>query len=256
MSFLFFKTKDFSSAHSLPQLKDVSDLIPQYENNAYGHWLFGGGPSSLVDVVNGRILTLQNGATVQPVYGDKTITLSTAIGNALLTDLVDSSAQSMTLCSVVKCSTTSLAILLGNLVPSSSTLSSVLAAFASAGKGYLTVKPATAGGPGGISSLTPPSSIVQTSNFFIATSVDKNTKKGIIYLQQLGVESSNESSYTAVSYESSANKIGIGNVAYTGSSNTATYSEAIIFDNALTLAEIQNVALRSKDRMANRNISF
>ncbi|EJP40811.1 hypothetical protein [Acinetobacter baumannii] len=45
-------------------------------------------------------------------------------------------------------------------------------------------------------------------------------------------------------------------MAYTGSSNTATYSEAIIFDNALTLAEIQNVALRSKDRMANRNISF
>ncbi|HCV3128084.1 TPA: hypothetical protein OV565_002141 [Acinetobacter baumannii] len=255
MSFLFFKTKDFSSAHSLPQLKDVSDLIPQYENNAYGHWLFGGGPSSLVDVVNGRILTLQDGATVQPIYADKTVTLSTAIGNALLTDLVDSSAQSLTLCAVVKCTTTALAILLGNLVPSSSTTSSGLAAFASAGNGYLTVKPVAAGGAG-ISSLTPPSSIVQTSNFFIASSVNKDTKKGIIYLQQLGVESSNESSYTAASYESSANKIGIGNVAYTGSSNTATYSEAIIFDNALTLAEIQNVALRSKDRMANRNISF
>ncbi|WP_214430054.1 hypothetical protein, partial [Escherichia coli] len=126
----------------------------------------------------------------------------------------------MTSFSCVKSSTISLAILLVNLVPSSSTLSSCLAAFASAGKGYLTVKPATAGGPGAISSLTPPSSIVQTSNFFIATSVDKNTKKGIIYLQQLGVEASNESSYTAVSYESSANKFRIGNVGYTGSSNT------------------------------------
>ncbi|HEO1767954.1 hypothetical protein [Acinetobacter baumannii] len=256
MSFLFFKAKDFSSGRSLPQLNEVNDLIPKYEDDAYGHWLFGGGPSSLVDVVNGRILTLQSGATVQPIYADKTVTLSTAIGNALLTDLVDSSAQSLTLCAVVKCTTTALAILLGNLVPGTSTTSSGLGAFASAGKGYLTVKPVTANGSAGIPSLSPPSPIIQTSNFFIATSINKNTKKGVVYIQQAGAESSNEASYTASSYEPSANKIGIGNVAYATGGNTTIYSEAIVFDKALTLAEIQAVALRSKDRMANRNISF
>ncbi|MFX6218408.1 hypothetical protein ABTF55_21660, partial [Acinetobacter baumannii] len=76
-------------------------------------------------------------------------------GNALLSDLNDESSQSLTLCAVVKCSSTVLSILLGNLVPSSSTESSGLGAFASAGKAYLTLKPQAAGGPGGIGSLTP-----------------------------------------------------------------------------------------------------
>ncbi|MDT1832532.1 hypothetical protein FPK72_24340, partial [Acinetobacter baumannii] len=91
---------------------------------------------------------------------------------------------------------TQLAILLGNLVPSNSTTSSGLAGFASAGKGYLTVKPTAAAGSGGISSLTPASGHNQTSNFFIAVSVDKATKKGIIYVQQNSAELTNEAVYT------------------------------------------------------------
>ncbi|MFX7792846.1 hypothetical protein ABTK00_20630, partial [Acinetobacter baumannii] len=86
--------------------------------------------------------------------------------------------------------------------------------------------------------------IVQTNNFFIAVSVDKSTKKGIVYVQQSGAELSNEALYTAESYQSSLNKIAIGNVAYTVSAVSATYSEAIIFNKALNLAVIKAVALR------------
>lgn len=256
MAHLFFKAAGFTSGRSLPQLSNVEPLIPNVENKAYGHWIFGVDESSLIDVVNGRMLALQGGATTQPVYTDASVTIPTIPGNALLSDLVDDSNQSVTLCAVVKCTSTALSILLGNLVPSASTVSSGLSAFTSAGKAYLTLKPVSANAQAGISSLAAPQNIVQTSNFFIAISVDKTSKKGIVYVQQSGVESSNEALYTAASYQTSANKIAIGNVAYTGGIGSATYSEAIIFTEALTLAEIQAVALRSKSRLVNRNIVF
>ncbi|EPG6924282.1 hypothetical protein L1S80_003894, partial [Acinetobacter baumannii] len=154
---------------------------------------------------------------------------------------------------------TQLAILLGNLVPSDSTTSSGLAGFASAGKGYLTVKSTAAAGSRGISSLALASRHNQTTNFFIAISVDKATKKGIIYVQQNSAELTNEAVYTAPVYESALNNFAFGNNAYTGSNNpanTATFAEAIIFDKALTLDEIKAVATRSKNRMANRGIIF
>ncbi|MGS8312451.1 hypothetical protein ACU69W_09980 [Acinetobacter baumannii] len=216
-------------------------------------------PATGASVIVRYALALQSGATVQPIYSESGVTISTAVGNALVSDLIDTSAQSVTLTAVVKCNNTQLAILLGNLVPSNSTTSSGLAGFASAGKGYLTVKPTAAAGSGGISSLTPASGHNQTSNFFIAVSVDKATKKGIIYVQQNSAELTNEAVYTAPVYESALNKFAFGNNAYTGSNapaNTATFAEGVIFDKALTLDEIKAVATRSKDRMKNRGITF
>ncbi|EXG71794.1 hypothetical protein [Acinetobacter baumannii] len=256
MNQLFFQAKNFVSKRSLPKLSNVEDLLPNYEFESYGHWLFGGDSSSLIDVVNGKLLALQGGATVQPVYTDNSVTLSIANGNALISDLIDSSNQSVTLCTVVKCSSTALSILLGNLVPFGSTASSGLGGFASAGKAYLTLKAITGTGGAGIGSLTPAASITQTNNFFIAISVDKATKKGIVYVQQAGTESSNEATYASPSYDTALNKFGICNVAYTGAAGSATYNEAVIFDKALTLDEIKAVASRAKDRMKNRGITF
>ncbi len=258
MTQLFFQAKNFVSKRSLPKLSNVDDLLPNLEYEAYGHWVFENTSASLTDKVNNRLLTLQTGATVQPVYSESGVTISTAVGNALVSDLSDTSLQSVTLTAVVKCSNTQLAILLGNLVPSNSTTSSGLAGFASAGKGYLTVKPTAASG-GGFSSLAPVSGHIQTSNFFIAISVDKKTKKGIIYIQQNSAELTNEAVYTASVYENALNKFAVGNIAYTGSNvpaNTATFAEAVIFDKALNLDEIKAVATRSKDRMKNRGIIF
>lgn len=256
---LFFQAKNFVSKRSLPKLSNVDDLLPNLEYEAYGHWVFENASSSLVDKVNNKTLTLQSGAAYTPVYSSLGVTISTAFGNALVSDLSDSSDQSVTLAAVVRCSSTALAILLGNLVPGSSTTSSGLSAFASAGKGYLTVKPAAANSVGGISSLSPSIGPTQTANFFIAISVDKLTKKGIVYIKQGAVEMTNEATYTASTYESSANKYAVGNNSYTTSatlSNTATFAETVIFNKALTLSEIQAVASRAKERMNNRGISL
>ncbi|MGQ1463570.1 hypothetical protein ACT4VL_10200 [Acinetobacter baumannii] len=256
---LFFQAKNFVSKRSLPKLSNVDDLLPNLEYDAYGHWVFKNTSSSLIDKVNNRLLALQSGATVQPVYSESGVTISTAVGNALVSDLSDTSTQSVTLTAVVKCSSTALSILLGNLVPSGSTLSSGLGGFASAGKAYLTLKAITGTGGAGIGSLTPAASITQTNNFFIAISVNKATKKGIIYVQQMGAESSNEATYEAPSYDAALNKFAFGNNAYTGSNvpaNTATFAEGVIFDKALTLDEIKAVAARAKSRMDNRGISF
>ncbi|WP_457792486.1 hypothetical protein [Acinetobacter baumannii] len=259
MTQLFFQAKNFVSKRSLPKLSNVDDLLPNLEYEAYGHWVFENTSASLTDKVNKRLLTLQTGATVQPVYSESGVTISTAVGNALVSDLSDTSTQSVTETAVVKCNNTQLAILLGNLVPSNSTTSSGLAGFASAGKGYLTVKTTAAAGSRGISSLALASRHNQTTNFFIAISVDKATKKGIIYVQQNSAELTNEAVYAAPVYESALNNFAFGNNAYTGSNNpanTATFAEAIIFDKALTLDEIKAVATRSKNRMANRGIIF
>ncbi|WP_449179385.1 hypothetical protein [Acinetobacter baumannii] len=248
MTQLFFQAKNFVSKRSLPKLSNVDDLLPNLEYEAYGHWVFENSSASLVDKVNNRLLALQSGATVQPTYTESGVTISTAVGNALVSDLSDTSAQSVTLAAVVKCNNTQLAILLGNLEPSSSTTSSGLSAFVSANKAYLTLKPAAAGS-GGIGSLTP----------FIAVSVNKATKKGINYVQQNSAELTNEAVYTAAVYESALNNFAVGNNAYTGSNvpaNKATFAEAVIFNKALTLDEIKSVAGRAKSRMDNRGISF
>lgn len=259
MNQIFFKANGFETKRSQPKLSNVEELIPNYEYDAYGHWVFETSSASLVDKVNNKTLTLQSGAAYTPVYSSVGVTISTAVGNALVSDLSDTSTQSITLAAVVRCSSTALAILLGNLVPSTSTTSSGLSAFSSDGKGYLTVKPVTANSLAGISSLTPPVGHNQTSNFFIAISVDKTTKKGIIYVKQNTSESTNEATYTASSYQTSANKYAVGNSVYTTTNNlanTATFAEAIIFNKALTLVEIQALAGRSKERMDNRGISL
>ncbi|MDV5202059.1 hypothetical protein [Acinetobacter baumannii] len=258
MTQLFFQAKNFVSKRSLPKLSNVDDLLPNLEYEAYGHWVFENSSASLVDKVNNRLLTLQNGATVQPIYSEAGVTISTAFGNALVSDLSDTSAQSVTLAAVVKCNNTQLAILLGNLEPSSSTTSSGLSAFVSANKAYLTLKPTTAGS-GGIGSLTPASGLNQTTNFFIAVSVDKATKKGIIYVQQNSAELTNEAVYTSAVYESALNNFAVGNNAYSilnAPARTATFAEAVIFNKALILEEIKAVAGRAKSRMDNRGISF
>ncbi|ELZ3600095.1 hypothetical protein ACLKIS_003900, partial [Acinetobacter baumannii] len=111
MTQLFFQAKNFVSKRSLPKLSNVDDLLPNLEYEAYGHWVFENTSDSLTDKVNNRLLALQNGATVQPVYSESGVTISTAVGNALVSDLSDTSTQSVTETAVVKCNNTQLAIL-------------------------------------------------------------------------------------------------------------------------------------------------
>lgn len=248
-------------ADQLPKVQ-TEDLIyiEKYEEDAYGHWIFGGNSGSLIDKVNSKALTLAPSATINPTFSETGVTISVAHGNCLLSDLPDSATQNLTMCAVVKCNTTALSILLGNLPDSFNTTVSGVSVFMSANKPYLTVKPTTAQASGnGIQSLTVPNDINQTQNFFIALSLDKTTKRGIIYVNQQNIELSNQSTFSASAYVSSNNELSIGNRAYTASntaSNTASFAEAIIFDKALSLSEMKAVANRAKTRQTKRGNAF
>lgn len=259
MEQLFFKAENFISGKATHTVMNVRPLISMLEKDSYAHWIFGGDSSSLIDNVNNRKLNLQSGATVQPFYSQNSVTISASAGNALLSDISDTSEQSVTLCAVVKTSSASLGILLGNLVPSNSTTSSGLSAFVSANKAYLTVKPVFSESPavGGIASLDSSATINQLNTFFIACSVDKQTKNGIIYVCQNDIEASNKAIYTS-NYSTPINKIGIGNVAYAPASTSGSliFNEAIIYNKALTVDQIKLVAKRSRNRMKDQGIEF
>lgn len=256
MTQLFFRAQSFVSGRATVQLQKVEPLVQVLENDAYGHWIFSENSSSLTDKVNNRNLTVQSGASVVPAFTYNSMSLSLESGNSLITTLTDTSNQSFTLCAVVKVTGDGLRILLGNLVPSSSVVYSGSGAFVSSNKGFVTVKPSIASpaSVNGVSSLELSDIPNQTEYFFIAMSVNKISKKAIIYVLQ-NSEHFAEKAYTASSYDNS-NKLAIGNAFYSGASGSASYAEAIIYDKALTVDQIKAVAMRSKDRMSDRNIYF
>ena len=244
-------------ANQLPKVQ-TEDLIyiEKYEADAYGHWLFGTDSSSLVDKVNARNLTVQAGATVQPTFNSNYVQLANQNGNALISDLVDAALTDITAIFVVKTSTAGLHIAGGNLPTSSSTTASGSGIFVSANKSYLNSKPAVANGTGFISNVTSGQVIDQVNNFLVAMSINKTTKQCLIYTMQSGIESSFSSAFSGT-YENSPNHISVGNGYYTAAAGpTTSFAEAIIYDKALSVAELQAVATRAKLRQQNRGITF
>jgi len=259
MSNLCIQVEDYVSpfAGQLPVVQ-TQDLIyiEKFEQDAYGHWMFGVDSSSLIDKVNARSLTLQVGATIPPVYSANHVQLANLNGNALISDLVDAAATNITAVFIAKASTAGLHVIGGNLPPSGLGTASGSGVFVSANKSYLNSRPLAANGTGMISNVTSNQVIAQTNNFLIAISVNKTTKQCIIYTQQNGVESSTTSAYTGT-YESSTNKISVGNGYYAAALGpTTSFVEAIIYNKALSVAEIQGVATRAKLRQQNRGITF
>ena len=256
MTQLFFKAASFTSNRATVQLQKVEPLMQVLENDAYGHWIFGENSSSLTDKVNNRNLTVQSGASTAPSYTANNVHLATTVGNSLLTSLTDTSNQDFTMCAVVKADQATLTILLGNLVPSSSTVYSGSGVFVSGDVGYVTIKPSIANhaSVNGVSSLAAGSAHNQSEYFFIAMSVNKTTKNATVYVLQ-NTERFAEKAYTAAGYDNS-NKLAIGNAFYNGGTGSASFAEAIVYDKALTVDQIKAIASRSRERMSDRNIYF
>lgn len=254
---LSIQVDDYVSPHAakLPKVA-VEDIIyvEKYEMDSYGHWLFGGDSDSLKDKVNGKVLTMQAGATTQPIYNTNNIQLSASFGNALLTDLSDTDAQDITICGVFKVSTTTFAPLMGNLVPNSLTTTSGFGFFASDNVSVFTIKPLIAASTGGFTGMTA-GPLQQQSYFFISASVNKAAKKIELYTRQMGAGLSAERTWTST-YEASLNKIAIGNGYYNGNFGNINVAEAIIYNKALTISEIELLSLRTQLRLNNRGITF
>ncbi|WP_336956698.1 hypothetical protein [Acinetobacter johnsonii] len=236
-------------ASQLPKVA-VSDIIyiEKFEEDAYGHWLFGADSGSLIDKVNSRALSLQSGATVQPMYGNGFVELGASKGNSLQSNLLDNVGNGFTVSGVVLPGTIDLMVLLGNL--GDNTAPQGAGIFASANKVYLTSRTT-------VSSLEAGLLIDMSKPFFISFSVNKTTTVVNIVAMQNGVTYEKTSSGA---YTGAASALSVGNSRYTTSaaynSLKNKYYEAIIHDKALSLAEMKGIASRAKTRQAYRGISF
>lgn len=235
-------------ADQLPKVQ-TEDLIyiEKFEDDAYGHWLFGVDGTSLIDKVNSRALTLQAGATVQPMYSENYVRLGAKNGNALESQLLDSAGISFTISAVVYPEGASaLSILFGTLQPSVDNKGAAI--FSSAGKVFATARPS-------VSSLDAGIALDLTKPLFASLSVNKVTNAVNILLLQNGVFYEKVGS---TAYISSGTAIALSNSLYTSSHSilNTKYYEAIIHDKSLSLTEMKAVAMRAKIRLENRGIVF
>ena len=256
---LTFQNSDFiSSRTDLPIIQNVTDVMPsaRFETDSYGHWSFIG-DTPLVDKVNNKLLTLQTGAAVQPIFSNAGVALTNANGSALLSDLVDSTTQNVTAIFVAKTTNNSLYILGMTLPTSSSTTENGSGVYLSADKAYLNVKPLAANGTGGISGLTTNQNISQTSYCLVAVSIDKAKKTALLYTMKNGVDSFMSTAFTS-NYDVSTKKLSVGNAYYSvGEFGVkTTFAEAVLYNKALSLNELRLVANRMKFRLAQNGISF
>lgn len=257
MADLFFQSSNYvSGRNDLPQLKNISNVLQskKYEADAYGHWVFYG-DSPLVDKVNSKLLTLQSGAAVQPVYSNAGVALTNANGSALLSDLVDSVDKSITAIFVAKTDNNSLYLLGMTLPTTASTTENGAGIYLSGDKAYLNVKPLAANTSGGISGLTTNQNVAQTGYCLVAASIDKDKKTALLYTLKNGTDAFASTGFNS-DYAASTKKVSVGNAYYAvGEFGTkTTFAEAILYNRALTLNEIRAAASRCSARLAARNI--
>lgn len=236
-------------ADQLPKVQ-TEDLIytEKFEEDAYGHWLFGGTSTSLVDKVNGRTLTLQAGATVQPIYADNYVRLGAAKGQSLQSGLLDSAVNGYTISGIVQPETNDLMVLLGAL--GANTEPQGAGIFTSANKVYATART-------GVSSLESGLLLDISKPVFVSMSVDKASGVVNIVAMQNGVIFEKTSTGAQVDLGTA---LSVGNSRYT---TTATYNtlknkyyEAIIHNKALSIAEMKAMADRAKIRQTKRGNAF
>lgn len=249
MSNLTIQINDYVSpfAKDLPKIASIDDLVyvEKYETDAWGHWIFADNSTSLVDKVNNRSLTLQSGATVQPIYDTNHVRLATKSGNALLTGLNDS-LSAFTQIAVVQPESTELTAVLGNLGAFASPQG--IGIFTSSSKVYLTSRT-------GISSWDVGLNLDMAKPVLIGYSLDKTASAINFIAMQNGImytKTSPSGTFVAANTE-----LAVGNSRYTSSStNYIKYYESIAYNKALTLSELQAVATRSKKRLEYRGITF
>ncbi|MDS7933594.1 hypothetical protein RMB03_20780 [Acinetobacter sp. V91_7] len=234
-------------ASQLPKV-ETEDLIyvEKYESDSYDHWMFGSDSNSLIGKVNSHTLTVQNGATVQPSYGDNYVDLSVKGGNALISQLLDSSVTGFTLSGLVKPRTSELSTLMGVLGASST--SDGFGLFTVGEKLYATIRPQVSSWDVGI--VLDPAMPVFTS-----ISINKTAGTAVFCAYQDGMFYSKETGN--LSYVNSNLPLSIGNNRYASSVNSTTqHFESIIHTKALTVSQIQALAQRMKVRQEHRGVIF
>ncbi|MDV2468914.1 hypothetical protein QR674_07945 [Acinetobacter chinensis] len=251
MSNLCIQVENYVSpfAGQLPTV-ETEDLIyvEKYEEDAFGHWLFGGDAGSLVDKVNSRSLTLQPGATVQPVYSENYVRLGAAKGQSLQSSINDGTNEGYTISAVALPEDTLLMNLIGSLGATDSATGAGI--FSSAGGVFAT-------GRTTVSSLNAGIALLPNQPVFISLSV--NLTIGIVNM--VVMQNGNIYEKTGSGAQTVASTaLSVGNSRYTTSaaynSLRNKFYEAIIHERALSITDMKALALRSKKRLEMRGVTF
>lgn len=242
-----FTMLPFSVSNSaLPQLAAADyELLVNYEPDAWGHWLFGVSSSSLIDLTQGKALTL---AGTAPTYNSTGVVLGGGLNSGLLSDLADGTER--TLCAVIKIP--DLSSFMGSNVAGN--------VGASDGFGMFVQKPGANHGilpvVRGATGITGDTFTGITDGNYIFMAISWSATSGNKLNKFLGGKLSG--SITSVTAKTaSAVNMAFGNVQYTAEiyHSPLEISEGILYDRALSLTEIAAVYARSKQRMATRGIT-
>lgn len=222
------------------------DYFTDYEPSAYDHWTFNqGGAGGLVGRKAGKVLTVQS---TTPSYSANYLTMTNSVGKGLLTDLMESSNASLTICAVVRDPTSGASVL--------KTPFGTLDTTAGGGTGGL---PFIGGGGAArkvYTSYTGYTASVDTGQLapdsqwlFLAVSMDFSSaarKLRVLVGGQAGYEVSKANAYRA-----SVRALALGNGYYTGGTAVPLdFAEFVPFTRAMSLADMQAVYARCKARLA------
>lgn len=236
---------------ALPVIPSASyRLLDPYERGAYGHWVFGGSASSLIDKVNGRSLTVQSDGVSYP--DASFLSMSGAQGKALLTDAEETATSADTMAIVLRRTGGSgaLGVPFGTLSPSTPTPTSGFSPFFAASESVWTR--ANGMNTGGNAGLTAP----MNQWLFIATTRDFSaaSRPNSLLVGGQAIYSRTDSGTFAPA--ASPRKISIGSAYYNSSALAAfDVAEFIYIRRAMTSTELADLYARSKARMATRGIT-
>ena len=227
---------------------DIERLGVPLELDAYGHWLFGSTSESLDDRIAGRTLTPQNGGVTYP--SRSYLNMDMGYQKGILSDFGEISAQTDTIAAVIRLdsSLASLRAVFGSIGDSG--IEGGGSVFISSGSTYYINNRGntiTANQDTGIGISTDWVFVAMARDF---ASVTKRTS--FLVGGQPLYEIADGGSYVPTS-----GFIGLGNP-YLSTASSVTHdmnvAEFLIFDRAMTGAELAELYVRSKARMASRGI--
>lgn len=247
MSHLFTMLDFAVPDNTLPQLAATDfELLVDYEPDAYEHWALGGNATCLAGLAHGKMLTPQASSHV---FNANSVAIDGSVGNALVSDLPD--GPELTMCAVLKLPALANA---KGIVPfgcaGTSDGGSALLYYTTSG-GY------TLGAL--LRGSTTPGSMAfagEAAGDWVFFGMSQSFTGDNVLIRAGSLLTANTAPITGEKTHAAAN-IAIGNSRY----STPTYdgdfeaAEFIIYNRALSAAELAAVYSRSKGRLARRGIT-
>lgn len=245
-----FTRLPISVSGPLPVIPDADiTYLTGYEPDSYDHWVFdSGSANSLVGLNRQRPLTAQAPGAI--VYSDRYLTLSSAVGNGLMSGLEDVAQAKYTMCAVVREPApqgTGVKTIFGTYAAANN--QTVLSVASPNRKAYVNYS--------GLPQAAMEPVVAAGTWYFVATSLDFGPGTSSAHSLKSMVGGSSPVSLAGTgAHTPSGLKLTLGNGWYgAGAAGTLQFAEFILYDRALSAAELQAVYVRSKGRMAASGIT-